>query len=89
MTVINENGTKNQINEKNIKNKTKQYEYLNIIMYTKNSVEDLTKIVSVIQSLVINKNSVLDYKTNLICDRFFFEENILLDQNNQQLQINI
>ena len=89
MTIINENGTKNKINEKNIKNKSKQYEYLNIIMYTKNSVEDLTKIISVIQSLVISKNSVLDYKTNLICDRFFFEENILLDQNNQQLQINI
>ena len=89
MTIINENGTKNKINEKNIKNKSKQYEYLNIIMYIKNSVEDLTKIISVIQSLVISKNSVLDYKTNLICDRFFFEENILLDQNNQQLQINI
>ena len=89
LTVMDENGTKNKKNEKSVKIKSKQYEYLNIIMYIKNSQEDLSKIVNVFQSLVINKNSVLDYKTNIICDRFFFEEIILLDPNNQQMQINI
>ena len=90
LTVINENGNKNKKKEKNVKNivqgKTKVYEYLNIIIYAKSSQEDLTKIVNNIQLLVVNKNSVLDYKTNLICDRFFFEEKILLEQKNQPLQ---
>ena len=94
-STINENKNKNvkkDKNEKNgkmVKNKTKSYEYLNIIMYIKNSIEDLLKIVNTIQLLVINKNSILDYKTNIICDRFFFEQNILLDPKMQQLQISI
>ena len=89
--VNNEDGNKNKKskNKNNQIGKSKEYEYLNIIIYTKNSIEDLSKIVNSIQLLVMNKNSVLDYKTNLICDRFFFEENILLDSKNHQLQMNV
>ena len=97
LNTINENKNKNVKKEKkekkenNFKNngKSKYYEYLNIVMYIKNSNEDLLKIINTMQLLVINKNSILDYKTNIICDRFFFEENILMDPKMQHLQINI
>ena len=90
LTVINDKNKNIKTDKKNkIIVKTKVYEYLNIIIYTKSSQEDLSKIISVMQLLIVNKNSILDYKTNLICDRFFYERNILLDQKMQQLQINI
>ena len=89
LTVVNDNKSKKDKKNKNCSGKTKEYEYLNIIIYTKNSREDLAKIMNVMQLLIVNKNSVLDYKTNLIIDRFFYEQNILLDQRMQQLQLNI
>ena len=77
-------------NEKNNNNgKSSVYEYLNIILYIKNSTEDYIKIMSTLQLLSINKNSMLDYKTNLICHRYFFEQKILIDQKMQQLQQSI
>ena len=76
-------------NTKNNNGKSSIYEYLNIIMYIKNSPEDYIKIVNTLQFLSMNRNSVLDYKTNLICDRYFFEQKILLDQRMQQLQQSI
>ena len=72
LTVINENGTKNRKNEKSVKSKSKQYEYLNIIMYIKNSPEDLSKIINVFQSLVINKNSVLHFLFSLSVSYLLF-----------------
>ena len=93
--INNENGKKEKEKDsvKNAKNnnngKLSVYEYLNIIMYIKNSPEDYIKIVNTLQLLSMNKNSVLDYKTNLICDRYFFEQKILLDQRMQQLQQSI
>ena len=88
-SVINNENSKNIKNKNNQFGKSKEYEYLNIIIYAKNSIEDLTKIINNIQLLVMNKNSVLDYKTNLICERFFFEQKILLDSKNHQLQMNV
>ena len=97
LNVVNENKNKNAKKDKSTSKsnnsstigKSREYEYLNIIIYIKNNIEDFSKIINIIQSLVVNKNSVLDYKTNLICDRFFFEYNILLDQKMQQLQMNV
>ena len=97
LTTVNDNKNKNakkeknEKKEKNVKNngKSKSYEYLNIIMYVRNSNDDLLKIINTMQLLVINKNSILDYKTNIICDRFFFEQKILMDSKMQQLQMNI
>ena len=89
---VNDNKNKNVKKDKYVKTnglgKLKEYEYLNIIIYIRNSSEDFSKVINTIQSLIINKNSVLDYKTNLICDRFFFEQKILLDPRLQQLQVN-
>jgi len=96
LNVINNDNGKKEKEKDSIKNsknnnngKLNVYEYLNIIMYIKNSIEDYIKIVSTLQFLSMNKNSVLDYKTNLICDRYFFEQKILLDQKMQQLQQSI
>ena len=97
VNVININDNKNNKKDKSINKgnnsssigKSREYEYLNIIIYIKNNLEDFSKIVNTIQSLVVNKNSVLDYKTNLICDRFFFEYKILLDPRMQQLQASV
>ena len=91
----NENGRKEKDKDlyKNAKNnnsgKSNAYEYLNIIMYIRNSTEEYIKILKTLQLLSMNKDSVLDYKTNLICDRYFFEQKILLDQKMQQLQQSI
>ena len=90
----NENGGKEKEKDlyKNAKNNNSGknvYEYLNIIMYIRNSTEEYIKILKTFQSLSMNKDSVLDYKTNLICDRYFFEQKILLDQKMQQLQQSI
>jgi hypothetical protein len=96
VNVININDNKNNKKDKSVNKgnnssigKSREYEYLNIIIYIKNNLEDFSKIVNTIQSLVVNKNSVLDYKTNLICDRFFFEYKILLDPRMQQLQVSV
>ena len=96
LNVINNDNGKKEKEKDSIKNsknnnngKLNVYEYLNIIMYIKNSTEDYIKIVSTLQFLSMNKNSVLDYKTNLICDRYFFEQKILLDQKMQLLQQSI
>ena len=83
-----ESSSKNNKNNNN-EGKSGLYEYLNIIMYIRNSQEDFIKIITTMQLLSVNKNSTLDYKTNLICDRFFFENKILLDQKMKELQESI
>ena len=65
----------------------KDYEYLNIIMYIKNSKQDFIKIFNTMESFLSNKNLGLDFKTNLICDRIFFEENIMNNISLQNMQL--
>ena len=66
--------------------KTKNvYEYLNIFMYLKNEKKTFWETIELMQSLQSDKNSILDYKTTLICDRFFLEKNVLLEVNMKKL----
>ena len=73
--------------KKDVDNPKKQYEYLNIIMYIKNSKQDYINILNTMESFLSNKNLGLDFKTNLICDRIFFEESIMNDSSLQNMQI--
>ena len=68
-------------------NKNKEYEYLNIIIYIKNSRQDYIDILKTTESFLSNPNLSLDFKTNLICDRIFFEENIMNDNSLQTMQV--
>ena len=79
------NSLSNQNNKTNISsisnedNKNEGYDYLNIIMYFKNDESIFEKGLQFIDDLQEDKNSVLEYKTTLICDRFFLESNILME----------
>ena len=66
-------------NANNDEKKDDGYEYLNIIMYFKNDEEIFEKGIQFMDNLQDDKNSVLEYKTTLICDRFFLETNVLLE----------
>ncbi len=66
-------------NANNEENKNEGYEYLNIIMYFKNDEEIFEKGLQFMDNLQDDKNSLLEYKTTLICDRFFLETNILME----------
>ena len=68
-------------------NKIKDYEYLNIIMNIKNSLSDFIEALESMESFLSNKNLSLDFKTNLICDRIFFEEKIYKNKTVNQLQL--
>ena len=59
--------------------KSEGYEYLNIIMYFKNDEDIFEKGLQFMDNLQDDKNSILEYKTTLICDRFFLESNILME----------
>ena len=84
----NKNEKKRSINYKKDADSTKKpYEYLNIIIYIKNSKQDYIKILNTMESFLSNKNLGLDFKTNLICDRIYFEENIMNDNSLQNMQI--
>ena len=41
------------------------------------------------ESFLTNKNFIFDFKTNLICDRIFYEENIMNDSKFQNIQISV
>ena len=96
---INDKGNKDNKENKNKKKKifTKQkktsdnkndvYEYLNIIMYIKNSQQDYINIMKTMESFLSNKNLGIDFKTNLICDRVFFEDNIMNDSRMKNMQV--
>ena len=96
---INDKGNKDNKDNKNKKKKifTKQkktsdnkndvYEYLNIIMYIKNSQQDYINIMKTMESFLSNKNLGIDFKTNLICDRVFFEDNIMNDSRMKNMQV--
>ena len=96
---INDKGNKDNKDNKNKKKKifTKQkktsdnkndvYEYLNIIMYIKNSQQDYINIMKTMESFLSNKNLGIDFKTNLICDRVFFEDNIMNDSRMKTMQV--
>ena len=66
-------------NTNNDEKKNEGYEYLNIIMYFKNDEQIFDKGLQFMDNLQDDKNSILEYKTTLICDRFFLESNILTE----------
>ena len=66
-------------NSNNEEKKNEGYEYLNIIMYFKNDDEIFEKGLQFMDNLQDDKSSVLEYKTTLICDRFYLESNILTE----------
>ena len=59
--------------------KNEGYEYLSVIMYFKNDDQIFEKGLQFMDNLQDDKNSVLEYKTTLICDRFYLESNILTE----------
>ena len=70
------------VSSSNINNEEKKnegYEYLNIIMYFKNDEQIFENGLQFMDNLQDDKNSILEYKTTLICDRFFLETNILME----------
>ena len=93
---INDKGNKDNKNKKKkiftkqkktSDNKNDVYEYLNIIMYIKNSQQDYINIMKTMESFLSNKNLGIDFKTNLICDRVFFEDNIMNDSRMKNMQV--
>ena len=72
----------NNINIDNNSTKSKKnldIEYVNVIMYFKNDENIFSKGLSFIEELASDKDSILEYKFSLICDRFFLESNILME----------
>ena len=65
--------------ENNNKNNEDYYEYINVIMYFKNDEKIFANGINFIDSLIDNKNSILEYKTTLICDRFFLESDFIME----------
>jgi hypothetical protein len=55
------------------------YEFLNVIMYFKNDEDIFINGIQFIDNLEDDKNSILEYKTTLICDRFYLESNVLIE----------
>jgi hypothetical protein len=55
------------------------YEFLNVIMYFKNDEDIFMNGIQFIDNLQDDKNSILEYKTTLICDRFYLESNVLME----------
>ena len=81
-TNINQNSMDNNINIDNNSTKSKKnldIEYVNVIMYFKNDENIFSKGLSFIEELASDKDSILEYKFSLICDRFFLESNILME----------
>ena len=66
-------------NGNNEEKKNEGYEYLNIIMYFKNDESIFEKGIQFMENIQEDKNSILEYKTTLICDRFFLESNIIME----------
>ena len=55
------------------------FEYLNILMYITNDEDFADKILKFSEDLKNNNNLVLRNKITLICERFFFEEKIIMN----------
>ena len=68
------NGNNNPKTKKNL-----GVEYINVILYIKNDENIFSKAMSFIEDLASDRDSVLEYKFNLIYDRFFLESNILME----------
>ena len=71
----------------NIKQNLSIFEYLDIFMYIVKNEEFAEKIFEFAEKLKDNNNCVLKNKFTLICERFFFEEKIIMNsrikENNQ------
>ena len=61
------------------KNDLVNYEYLNILMYITNDEDFADKIMKFSEDLKNNTNCVLNNKITLICERYFFEEKIIMN----------
>ena len=70
--------TSNSDNNEKYKNNSGT-EYVNVIMYFKNDENIFNKGLTFIEDLASDKDSILDYKFTLICDRFFLETNVLME----------
>ena len=77
---VNQSPDDNSNSNNNAKEKKNNgIEYINVIMYFKNNENIFTKGMTFIEDLASDKDSVLEYKFTLICDRFFLETNILME----------
>ena len=75
---VNPTGIPNaQLNQDN--NNKQNYEYLNILMYIKKNEELADKIFKFCQNLKNNINCSLENKITLICERYFFEEKLVMN----------
>ena len=52
---------------------------MNVILYFKNDENIFNKGLFFIENLASDKDSVLEYKFTLICDRFYLESNVLME----------
>ena len=68
----------NENNDGNSKNNV-GIEYVNVILYFKNDENIFNKGLFFIENLASDKDSVLEYKFTLICDRFYLESNVLME----------
>ena len=55
------------------------YEYLNIIMYIENNEDFAEKVLKFAENLKNSSDNILSNKITLICQRFFFEEKIIMN----------
>ena len=83
-TNVNPNLVENQPSSISNKDKSKEKanignEYVNVILYFKNDENIFYNGLSFVEDLASDKDSVLEYKFTLICDRFFLESNVLLE----------
>ena len=60
-------------------NKILLNEFLNILIYIISDMDFANKTLKFIENLKINKNCLLDSKITLICERYFFEEKIIMN----------
>ena len=65
--------------DEQIKKNAKNNEYLNIMMYIINDEDFSEKILKFSEDLKNNNNSTLKSKITLICERYFFEEKIIMN----------
>ena len=62
-----------------IQNNMANYEYLNILMYISKDEDFSEKALKFSEDLKNNNNCILSNRITLICDRFFFEEKIIMN----------
>ena len=66
-------------NSNQVKNNKSNFEYINIMMYIKKDEEFADKSLRLAENIKNNNNSALLNRITLICDRYFFEEKIVMN----------